>query len=183
MPQVSCHVGTMRVASCQHWPTFHAYMSWSAPSAPGQRQKQLALPQDQAVSDTRPRAGGLNCFTILVGGGGPAHNVKRRFYMQMGILSGWARAPPRQQHASRACHCKTFMQRSRFIAKLTMHSSAGQQHGTKLATMGHCHTSGSMKASAWFNSTTPCSNPNLGWNLRMSNCMAHVARPAPRDAH
>ncbi len=40
----------------------------------------------------------------------------------MGISSGWARAPPRQQHASRACHCKTFMQRSRFIAKFAMHT-------------------------------------------------------------
>ena len=92
--------------------------------------------------------------------------------------------PPRQQHAPRACHCKTFMQRSRFFAKFTMHSSAGQQHGTKLATLGHCHTSGSMKANAWINSTTSCNNPNPGWNLRMSNCsgnMAHVAHPVPRD--
>ena len=32
------------------------------PCAPGQNQKQHALPQDQAVSDTRPRAGGFELF-------------------------------------------------------------------------------------------------------------------------
>ncbi len=114
MPQVNCHDGAMRVASCQRGPNLHAYMSWAAPCAPRQRQKQLALPPDQEISDTRPRAGGLNYYKILVGGGGPSHNVKRRFNMQMGISSGWARAPHRQQHSSRACHCKTFVQRNRF---------------------------------------------------------------------
>ena len=99
----------------------------------------------------------------------------------MGISSGWAGAPPRQQHASRARHCQTFMQRSRCIAKFATRSSADQKHGTKLATRGRCHTSGSMQANARINSTTSCGNP--GWNLRMSNCsgnMAHVPHPVPR---
>ena len=102
----------------------------------------------------------------------------------MGILSGWAGAPPRQQHASRARHCQTFRQRSRRIAKFATRSSADQKHGTKLATRGRCHTSGSMKANAQINSTTSCGN--LGWNLRMSNCsgnMAQVPHPVPRDAN
>ena len=76
------------------------------------------------------------------------------------------------------------MQQSRFNAKFAMHSSAGQKHGTKLATMGHCHTSGSMLANSWINSTTSCCN--LGWNFRMSNCsgsMAHGLDPVPRDAN
>ena len=78
------------------------------------------------------------------------------------------------------------MQRSRCIAKFATRSSADHKHGTKLATLGRCHTSGSdsMKANAQINSTTSCGN--LGWNLRMSNCsgnMAHVPHPVPRDAN
>ena len=131
MPQVSCHVGTMRVASCQHGPTFHAYMSRVAPSAPGQRQKQLALPQDQAVSDTRPRAGGLNYYKrIEVGGGG----------------GGEGRPAMPRVH--------------------------GSDTWNQARNKGRCHTSVSMKTTAWINSTTSCGS--LGWILRMSNCSGSV---------
>ena len=144
MPQVSCQSWRDACRKLSTWAQNPCIHVLGCPVAPDNARNNLPLPQDQAVSDTRPRAGGLNYSIFWVGGRGPANNIKRRFNMQMGISSGWARAPPRQQHPSRACHCKTFMQQSRFIAKFAMHSSAGQKHGTKLATMGHCHTSDSM---------------------------------------
>ena len=56
-----------KLSTWAHLPCTHVL--GCPPCAPGQRQKQLALPQDQAVSDTRPRAGGLNYSKIVVGGG------------------------------------------------------------------------------------------------------------------
>ena len=159
-------------------------MSWTAPCAHGQRKQQLASPPRSSDLRHKAPSGGLELFQDFGWWWGAGSQHQAPAQRADGYLVGLGEGAPRQQYASRACNCKTFVQRSRFIAKFAMHSSAGQKRGSKLATMRHCHTSGSMQANAWINSTTSCGNH--GWRLRMSNCsgnMAHVAHPVPKDAN
>ena len=125
--QLPCwHDACRKLSTWAHIPCIHVL---DCPVCPRTTPETTCLTPGSSGLRYKAPSGRLELFQILVGGGGPAQNIKRRFNMQMGISSGWARAPLSNSMPRVHATVRPYTQRSR-LAKFAMHSSAGQKHGT-----------------------------------------------------